>query len=617
MSDGAVRLLRLLADGAPAEELAKALADGTGGQGPADEEALRSALTVRRTLDAHTRRETELAALFDTASDLARLRDLDAVLRSIVHRARMLLRVDVSYLSLNDDGTDSTYMRVTEGSASALFQQVRIGMGEGLGGLVAQTVRPYATSNYPADARFRHTGPIDRAVGDEGLIAILGVPLALGDRVIGVLYASDRRPRTFTPDEVALLSSLADHAAIAIDNARLIESTAAALDELGEANDTIRAHHEALARAQEAHDRLAELAAGGADVPQVAAEVAAVLGGGVVVHDPDGGELAGVPVGDADARPRRAYAVAASRASGRAVADGDDWVCAVMAGPQLLGSITLTGRPDLGDADRRLFERAGMVTALVLLLRSSTAEAEERVRGELLSDLLSAPDRDPGSLVERGRRLGVDLHAPHAVLLLHTAADGGVTRARLASAAAEYGVLEGVHADRVVLLARDAEPGRIAPEVASDLTRRLGCLVTVGGAGPASEPERIAEAHAEAARCLRALLLLGRHGSGADAAALGFVGMLLGDRADVAGFVRDTLGPVLDYDEARGTELLRTLEVYFACGGNLTRAKQRLHVHVNTVSQRLERIGVLLGEDWQSPDRALELQLALRLHHLR
>lgn len=92
--------------------------------------------------------------------------------------------------------------------------------------------------------------------------------------------------------------------------------------------------------------------------------------------------------------------------------------------------------------------------------------------------------------------------------------------------------------------------------------------------------------------------------------------MLLGEKANVPGFVRDTLGPVLDYDEARGTELLRTLDAYFACGGNLTRAKECLHVHVNTVSQRLERIGVLLGDDWQSPDRALELQLALRLHRL-
>ncbi|MFF5988966.1 helix-turn-helix domain-containing protein [Prauserella flavalba] len=594
MTDSEHRLLELLAAGASSDELARVPADGA---------AVRLAMDIRRTLDARSRREAELAALFDTASDLARLRDLDAVLRSIVHRARMLLRVDVSYLSLNDEAEGGTYMRVTDGSASALFQQLRLGMGEGLGGLVAQTARPYATANYPADDRFEHTGPIDRAVGDEGLVAILGVPLSLGEQVIGVLYASDRRTREFSPDEVALLSSFADHAAIAIDNAR-------ALAELASANATIRAHHESLARAQEAHDRLTELVLGGADVRQVAEAVAAVLGGGIVVHDADGAELGRSGGGPATRSPE---AIAASRTAGRAVPDGDVWVCAVLAGPELLGSITLSGRPALSDADRRLFERASVVTALLLLLRRSAAEAEDRVRGELVADLLTTPGRDPAALLDRGRRLGVDLAAPHVVLALHA---GDVSRARLASAAARRGVLAGVHAEQVVLLAVSESPGAFSRTLATDLTAVLGSPVTVGAAGPASGPAELAAAHAEAARCLRALLVLGRQGHGAAPAELGFVGLVLGDRADVPEFVRATLGPVLDYDEAKGTELLRTLRAYFGCGGNLSRAKDELHVHVNTVAQRLERISSLLGPGWQDPDRALELQLALRLREL-
>ncbi len=85
----------------------------------------------------------------------------------------------------------------------------------------------------------------------------------------------------------------------------------------------------------------------------------------------------------------------------------------------------------------------------------------------------------------------------------------------------------------------------------------------------------------------------------------------------MAGFVRSTLGPVLDYDARRGTKLLETLAVYFTHGGNLSRAKDDLHVHVNTVTQRLDRIARLLGEDWQSPQRSLEVQVALQLQRLR
>jgi DNA-binding PucR family transcriptional regulator len=74
---------------------------------------------------------------------------------------------------------------------------------------------------------------------------------------------------------------------------------------------------------------------------------------------------------------------------------------------------------------------------------------------------------------------------------------------------------------------------------------------------------------------------------------------------------------VLDYDQRRGTALVATLEAYFGCGGSLSRAAEVLHVHVNTVTQRLERVTNLLGPDWQKPERALEVQLALRLHRLR
>lgn len=59
-----------------------------------------------------------------------------------------------------------------------------------------------------------------------------------------------------------------------------------------------------------------------------------------------------------------------------------------------------------------------------------------------------------------------------------------------------------------------------------------------------------------------------------------------------------------------------TLVAYSACGGNLPRTKDQLHVHVNTVVQRLERVSTLLGEIWQEPKRALEIQLALHLHSI-
>ncbi|MFC0430531.1 helix-turn-helix domain-containing protein [Kutzneria buriramensis] len=594
------RLLELLDRGGSAEQFAQ-VATSAGPDELADvKRATEAALRIRATLTQHRRREAELAALFDTASDLAKLRDTDGVLRAIVHRARMLLHTDVAYLSLNDVAVGQTTMRVTEGCTSALFQQVILGMGEGLGGLVGQTARPYATVDYLRDPRFEHTATIDAAVQDEGLVAILGVPLQLGSRVLGVLYAADRTPREYTTAEVALLGSLADHAAIALDAAQRME-------EARSAHETIRQHNEAMRRAEDAHDRLSDLVLRGGGVVQVATALADVLRGGIVMHDAAGGELARVGV-EPMAQPMPL--VEESRTSGRAVAHNGIWVCAVLAGPKPLGSITLTGHGELGDADRRLFERASVVTALLLLLRQSVAETEDRVRGELVTDLLTAPDRDPAGLIARGKRLGVDLTAPHVVAVAHAAQESRHRLATAASSRVPRTSLIGTHADRLVLLV----PGTVS---ASDLARQLGDAlgrpVTVGVAGPAAGPADLAAAHAEAERCLRALLQLGQIGRGADLAGLGFVGVVLGDRADVDGYVRRTLGPVLDYDAERGSELIATLHAYFDSGGNLNRAKDVLHVHVNTVTQRLERVTALLGPRWREPEPALEVQLALRL----
>ncbi|MDH6139056.1 GAF domain-containing protein/sugar diacid utilization regulator [Kitasatospora sp. GP30] len=641
------RLLDLLAAGAAAEDYAavpaRARRDGAGPEVLAEiEEATALALTVHRTLGQHRRREAELTALFDTATDLAASRDLDQVLRAIVHRARLLLGTDTAYLTLPDEAAGDTYMRVTDGSVSPLFQNLRLNLGDGLGGLVAQTARPYATPDYRTDERFRHTGRIDAGVAEEGLVAILGVPLLLGRQVVGVLFAADRQPRAFAPDQVALLCSLAAHAAIALDTAGALADTRAALAELNAADTVIRANAAAAQRAEQAHDRLTDLVLRGADLAEVAGEVATLLGGRIAVQDAEG-----YPHTGRAATAGLAGAVERSRAEGRAVRHGDGWVCAVLAGQELLGSLLLSGRGDLDDADRRLFERAGVVTALLLLLRRSAAEAEHRVRGELLTDLLTAPDRDPAALLARGRRLGVDLSRPHLVLVAETGPHG---RSRLAGAAAQYlfgrparpggpppawrpgGAPTGrrlgdgargvsaEHEDAVVLLL-PADPGagadmaadEAAAAAAQRLARLAGQPVTVGAGRPAAGPAALAAAHAEAARCVRALHALGRTGDGASAASLGFLGVLLGDGHDVAGFVAHTLGPLLEYDARRGTELVRTVRAYFACGGSLTRAKDELHVHVNTVVQRLDRVEALLGRDWNGPERALELQLALRL----
>lgn len=640
MPQTALELLRLLADDAPAEQLeeqARRLAAGDVEMGAAARDL---ALRVRAVMDARRRREAELTALVEVARDLASLRDSGGVLDAIVRRARTLVRTDVAYLTLFDPDAGDTIMRATAGSVSARFQNLRLPLGAGLGGLVAQTRHPYWTADYPEDERFRHTGEIDDAVGDEGLVAICGVPLLVEDEFVGVLFASNRTRRPFSVDEVSLLGSLAALAAVSLVQSRHAAEQAAALDELSRVHATVRTHTAGIEKAAAAHDRFAAVVLEGGGLADVTAALVDTLGGWVVVLDGDGRRAASHGGAPAPA-PRRddlldAASVEESKRTGRlASAEGLHAVVAHASGEHL-GTLVLGGRDGLDDGEQRIVERAAVVAALVLLFARQTAEAQQRVRTDLLSDVLSHRGSGPQAqaIAARGRGLGLSLDEPHVLAVCRGALESRRGLALTASTIVSGRGLAGEHHGDVVVLVPASgtsdgdgtsggdgtgagdDPGEVAALLSRRLGRGVEGGVTVGASGPVVPTAGVGAAHAEARRTVEALLALGTPGRGAAAEELGFAGLVVSGMPDVGRYVGTHLGPVLDYDERRGTDLVRTLDAYFGAGTSPRRAADTLHVHVNTIAQRLDRVRALLGDDWQEPDRTLELQLALRLRRL-
>ncbi|MEO7125882.1 MAG: helix-turn-helix domain-containing protein, partial [Nakamurella sp.] len=174
----------------------------------------------------------------------------------------------------------------------------------------------------------------------------------------------------------------------------------------------------------------------------------------------------------------------------------------------------------------------------------------------------------------------------------------------------------------LVMLLPGSDAGIVAREVSTALSRTLGGPVTAAGQAVglikehSSDWRHLPQAYAAARDCLTAMLALGRDGQRATMADLGFVGVVLSGGDSPGAFVTGALGPVLDYDAARGTDLIDTVDAYFGSGCHLGHTATLLHVHPDALGQRLSRIGKLLGDDWVEPQRALEIQLALRLRTL-
>lgn len=563
------------------------------------------ATRLRELIARQRAREAELSALYETASDLTGIRDVDTILTAIVRRARQLLNADMTYLSLNDETEGASYMKVTDGALTPEFRELRLPLGTGLLGLVAQTGAPYFTEDYQSDDRFVHRGYIDEAVAGEKIRAILGVPLVLEGRVIGALLAVHRSVRPFPPEEVNLLTSFAAHASVALENARLFA-------ELDEANRTMTEHTAAVESAAVAHDRLTDLLLHGGGVAEVALVLSEVLSARVAIHDADGELLAGEAAVDGD----WVAAAAESAASGRSVRVGDLWVAAALAATEHVATLVLHRCAHTPErAELRTLERGAMVSALVLLFARTVAETENRLGAALLSDLLDGDPTDP-ALRERARRQRVSLEPPLVVAVLHVSdLDRYAAVRALNRIARSSGGLVGEYGGAVVVVL----PGTEALSVGLRVQEAVAAAGGSATVGVSAAHELLAPAYVEARRCLDTLLTLGRTGEVSDPAGLGLARLLLGENgpAQLGDFLAATLGPVLDYDAVRGTVLTETLEAWFATGGSARLAAARLHVHPNTVAQRLARVGELLGSDWRDPTHALDLHLALRLHRLR
>lgn len=603
-------LLELLAADASIPRLAAA---------PAPEVIRDLVLRVGAARDEHRRREAAQSALLDTARELASEKKPAVVLEAIVRRARTLLGTDIAYLTLYDPEAGDTFMRVTDGSVSAEFQSLRLSLGDGLGGLVASTHKPYWTADYSIDQRFSHTRAIDSGVGDEGLVAICGTPLIVESNFVGVLFAANRSPRPFSRSEVALLGNLAALAAVAIVQTRALSDAQAALSALSEAHETVRQQAVGVERAAAAHDRFADVVLEGGGVGKVTEALVELLGGWAVLFD-DAGERrsssgpAPAPSGEEDDLLAHPVVDRSRREAGRIAEDDGIQAIGVIAAHEQLGTLVVGVPGLLDEADRRTVERAAVVTALVLLFERQADEARQTARNRIVADLISAR----GSHEDRTgalREVGLDPRRPLCLLVVRGGSPAQHRALALTvSTALGEGALVGTHEDEIVALVPDDDPDALAEALAERLAR--GTHVTVGGVGPIGDVDDLPAAHEEGSRTASALIALGRAGTGAAATELGFAGLIVGSDPDVEDYVRSVLGPVLDYDRDRGSNLLGTMTAYFAAGSSPRHAASELHVHVNTVAQRLGRVAALLGEDWQHPERALEVQLALRLRRL-
>ena len=182
----------------------------------AEEARLESEERFRR--GSEERRRHEADVLGRIASEINASLNLDTVLARVAEGARELCGGDVVGVALRESGSDAMVFRFWSGTHGVNNDALRVGEGTGLAARVLQTRRAVRTTRYATDPHISrdHVEVADR----EAITALMAVPIMLGSRVEGILYVGNHTPRPFTDGDETSVQRLADHAGVAIENAR-------------------------------------------------------------------------------------------------------------------------------------------------------------------------------------------------------------------------------------------------------------------------------------------------------------------------------------------------------------------------------------------------------------
>jgi GAF domain-containing protein/anti-sigma regulatory factor (Ser/Thr protein kinase) len=167
---------------------------------------------AREAAERATRRLEAVQRVTDAA--LAYLAEED-LLQELLQRVSEILEVDTVAILLLEG--ESLHARAAKGIEEEVEQGVQIPFGRGFAGRIAAERRPIAIPDVD------HGDILNPLLREKGIRSLLGVPLLVQGRVIGVLHVGSLTPREFTADDIDLLQLAGDRAALAIEQARLYE----------------------------------------------------------------------------------------------------------------------------------------------------------------------------------------------------------------------------------------------------------------------------------------------------------------------------------------------------------------------------------------------------------
>ncbi|MBN8210336.1 helix-turn-helix domain-containing protein [Bacillus sp. NTK071] len=582
--------------------------------------------------------------------------DFYSVIQSVIEEAVSAIdAADGGVLFLYDYRSNGLKVAASSGFRKKTLNEVMLKSGESMTGMAFEQEKTlhFRTSKEVANAMSTmsdQNAVLYQQSTEERPMSTICIPIIQDSSCTGVIVLDRfKQEKPFTEEDIRLVEAISSQAAIALENADLYRNKEISLEKVQRFNQTIIHQNEGLSKSVETHQALSDIGMDESSFQEICTYLANAIGKAVVVFDPFG-DVKASSTEDLLNRGVLKNTIISHLHSkhGKGNENEKEQPIVGLEGEFLifpLGRLTfplgylavITDKLALTRFEHSAVYHACTVAGLQLMKKESEHKEQQRLTSELLINVLSDQE-DESDLSYVSNRLNTSMDGYFTAAVLDVPQECSKEQEEwlrrcihsaiihLLTINGDIQVLVTEWGRQLVLLFHQGCKNGIESSIINvnrfmndfnqlieGISEEKVCRIGIGK--PVKGIHALHQSFEEAKKTIKFLKRFTFAGSSSWYEELGALRLLLNNKEDeLANYAFEYLSPLLAYEKRRKGELFQTLFVYLSTGQDLKNASEQLHVHVNTMNYRIQRIQEIMNMDFNDPTDLLNIQVACNIY---